>query len=67
MNHMAYRIMLLLAIAAELLAVTELQRHKRSYRKCPDDRTRRLLSLNRISLVAGAAIITLLTVIVSRK
>ena len=61
------RILLLLAIAAELLAAAELQRHKRDYRKIPDDRTRRLIRLNRISLVAGAAIITMLAVIISRN
>lgn len=63
---MIYRILLLAAIAAELLAVIELQRNRRSFRKVPDERTGRLLRLNRISLVAGAAIITLLTVIISR-
>ena len=60
------RILLLIVIACEILSVTELQRQKRAYRRTPDARTGRLLRLNRISVIAGAALITLLAVYIMR-
>lgn len=63
---MIYRILLLVLIVLEFLAITELHRHKRSFRKIPDDKTRKLIRLTRIEIISGAALITLLTVIISR-
>ncbi len=64
---MKTRIVLLLLTVLEILAVCELQRNKARSGRMPDQRMRRLLLLNRLSVVTGAALITSLLIMTAGR